>query len=294
MKALKYESTFENDRDYATIEVFPTISSLLYTMDNREHNTYMRGEDSSETGSTDFTGTKSWEESINLMRNGWDKYVQEIKQKSNKGVKGGDKYAFVKKAKPYNSIVGFLPNVPNAILNIPESMITKDFVPQKRKTLNIEYFMSGSCGESQEFFKNAGIALVTAINIIEKANVQVKLNVYCFSGQVNGSGNKTHSTFCGVTIKNYGERFDLQKICFPLIHPSFLRRIGFKYLETTPLIKDNNWSWGYGKPIYDVEELKRVIKPEKNVYILSTGWIKNHNNNVEEILKYLGFKTTIK
>lgn len=40
------------------------------------------------------------------------------------------------------------------------------------------------------------------------------------------TGNET--TFPTVVIKNYGQRFDLQKVCFPLAHPSMLRRIGFK------------------------------------------------------------------
>ena len=40
-------------------------------------------------------------------------------------------------------------------------------------------------------------------------------------------------------MKDYREHLDLQKLCFPVAHPSMFRRLGFKWLETVEGLKEN-------------------------------------------------------
>jgi hypothetical protein len=203
-----------------------------------------------------------------------------------KNAKTYHQYSALPKALPKNRPVGYIPNVPNSIMNLPDSMVFVERVPQKRKTLSVIYNIGGSAFEEKEFFIQAGTALCTALNIVESKGIQTKLSVG-FMPATAGS-----EAICPtVTIKNYGQKFDLQKICFPLAHPSMFRRIGFKYLETCPEVTDSNWAWGYGTPLKDIDELKKYLKiDDTNTFLLNCHWIRENDYNIVKILEY--FKVT--
>ena len=133
--------------------------------------------------------------------------------------------------------MGYAPNVPNAIRGIPEAMINTNLITQKRKTISIVYSVDGNCNETVEFFIKTGVVLLAAINIIEKTGIQVELSVGFMAAETNDE-----IALPIVKIKNCGQRFDLLKTCFPLAHPSMLRRIGFKWLETSPQITDTSFA----------------------------------------------------
>jgi len=46
---------------------------------------------------------------------------------------------------------------------------------------------------------------------------------------------------------------NISKLAFPLVHPSMLRRLMFKYLEVTDLITNRDFANGYGSPIEDAD-----------------------------------------
>ena len=122
--------------------------------------------------------------------------------------------------------------------------------------------------------------MLSAIDIIEKSGIQTKIKLCFFPAQEDDE-----LTLPTVMIKNYGERYSIQKISFPIAHPSMFRRIGFKWLETTPDIK-RNFSNGYGhSPGYEV--IEKSIKKEPNEYLLSASYIHRVNCSVEKILEKL-------
>ena len=266
-------------------EEFEDINSLLRVINSRENNSIMKDEDSSKTGSEDFTGTRSYDESVRLIRTGYVDILRDVKEKLAEITRQNKQFDIGFRPMPKNSIVGYVPNVPNAIRNIPESMINTNIVPQKRKTLSVVYSIEGNCDETTDFFIKTGTILLAAINTIEKTGVQVKLSVAFMTTK---QGNET--TCPTVVIKNYGQRFDLQKICFPLAHPSMLRRIGFKWLETTPQITEN-FAWFYGSDPKDLNLLDRTFKEKfgKNTYVLNTHWIRTNDYSVEKLLNFLDF-----
>ena len=266
-------------------EEFGDINSLLRVINSRQNNSIMRDEHSSRTGDKSFTGSESYDESVRLIRTGYVDILKDVKEKLTEITRQNKQFDTGFRPMPRNSIVGYVPNVPNAIRNIPESMINTNIVPQKRKTLSVVYSIEGNCNETTDFFIKTGTILLAAINTIEKTGVQVKLSVAFMTAQ---QGNET--TCPTVVIKNYGQRFDLQKVCFPLAHPSMLRRIGFKWLETTPQITEN-FSWGYGRDPKDLDLLSKTFKEKfgKNTYVLNTHWIRTNNYSVEKLLNFLDF-----
>ena len=65
-----------------------------------------------------------------------------------------------------------------------------------------------------------------------------------------------------VRIKNSSERLNLSKVSFPLVHPSFLRRICFKWIETNEHAT-TLFNHGYGVPL-GIEGFKKFVNNSKN------------------------------
>lgn len=269
-------------------ESFNSIHSYLKTINSRTNNPVMATKNSSVSGTFSFTHTESYDEATKLITQGWSEKVPIIK----KGLRKNQKIFFqnlaLPKNLPSNAPVGYIPNVPNALINLPNSMIHVEKKPQKRKTLSITYIISGNCNKSIEFFVNAGISLVTAINIIEAHGIQSKLevaNIFIECEEV---------VLPKLLIKNFGERFDLQKICFPLINPSMVRRFGFKYLETCPKLTNTFFSFAYGHSPRDKNEwctMKQLIGENTNNIIITTDDINDLNCDVTKILDFFKFST---
>lgn len=272
-------------------EEFPSVNNLLKTLDCRKTNQIFKGHSLSsenvEEGDCRWYGTSDYNEAKKLITFGYKEHLDKIKHKMKVTAKKYNKFQVVNKNAPHSDIVGYVPHVPNAIQNIPNSMINVHKVPQKQKTMHIIYTNSGNCGEKSDFFINAGVAMLTAVNIIEANGIQVKLDLAFVAAEYGREG-----AFPTVNLKNYGQRLDLLKICFPITHPSMLRRIGFKWIETNSFIKDDGWTFGYGRSLTDPNAIVNYLKKDDN-FVVSNYWIRDHNYNIEELLKYLNCKKII-
>lgn len=273
-------------------EEFKNLNHLLNELNSRPNCDAMRGENSSSSGSESFTGTRNWEEAITLLRNGYTEILPKIREGMKKNAKVYNEYMALPKSIPQNLPIGYVPNVLNSIMNLPNSMISIERKPQKRKTMSILYSIGGAACEDQEFFIKAGITLLTAINIVETKGVQTKLTL-CF---MPARECDDEAIFPTVVLKNYGQKYDLQKLCFPLANASMFRRIGFKYLETCPYIKNRGWSFGYGQPLWrdkEIEPFKKELHIDDiNSFFMNNYWIREHNYDVLKLLDY--FKITKK
>lgn len=272
-------------------EEFPSVNNLLKTLDCRKTNQVFKGHtlssQSKEDDGYDWYCTADYEEAKNLITFGYKKHLDKIKHQMKVTAKKYNKFQVVNKNAPHSDIVGYIPHVPNAIQNIPNSMINVHKIPQKQKTMHIIYTNSGNCNENPDFFINAGVALLTAINIIEANGIQVKLDLAFVAAQYG-----KEEAFPTVNLKNYGQRLDLLKICFPMTHPSMLRRIGFKWIETNSFIKDHGWTFGYGRSITNHCEIVEQLKKDDN-FVVSNYWIRDNDYDIEELLKYLNCKKII-
>lgn len=206
-----FEPPARSASDYSLYrEDFGSIYSLLNTINNRENNSFMRNEDSSqERGNEEWSGTSSYEEAQSLLIHGYEDPIKDIKSNLAKNKKLTSKiYSSIPKPIVQNRVVGFVPNVPNALKGLPESMITLEKLHKKRKTISIIYATGGSCGVESDVLASAGAALVSAINLIELSGVQTELSI----GFMPTKETK-QIIFPTVKIKSYGERFNLHKIC---------------------------------------------------------------------------------
>lgn len=259
-------------------EHFNSISEMLSVICSRPNNDVMKNEHYSQE-KDDFYGTKTWEDAVELYRYGYTEVLEEIK----KGITAvtGTR-APVQRNKIVNDVIGYAPHVPNAILGLPNSMIGMKKVPQKVKTISIVYKSTANCHEVTETFTKAGIALLSAINMLELSGIRVSLKV-CFDCAVSGD----EYTFATVKLKDYREHLDIKKLCFPVAHVSMFRRFGFKWLETCKDLKNNGWRGGYGRSLHEKSEVPEEMKAQikENEYFIFLQEIKEWGFDPRKIIE---------
>lgn len=242
------------------VENFESIDHLLKSNEVRSPNVVFAGRDhSSETGTEDFTGTESYKEAVGLFRFGYSKPLEKIKRGVEVNAMGLKKH----NTTPRLGIVGFTPCVPNAILGLPNSMVNIEMEPKKSKIVSIVYDSCANCMTSEGTFIAAGIAVLTIVNSLEIQGYRVSLRV----GFYNSKADK-QAVYSTVKLKDWRQPLDIKKMAFPFCHPSMLRRIGFKWLETQPELTDTDFRGGYGSSLPNVktyDEMRTYLKENKMI-----------------------------
>lgn len=259
-------------------ENFNSINEMIQVIEHRENNFVMREQDSSSSGSYSFTKTNSMNEAKELFRNGYKEILPRIKS----GVEANLKRTETRNRRRITSgVVGYAPNVPNAILGLPNSMILTESSTQKTKIVSIVVGITENCCVDAEKFIQSGIAALGVVNALELSGYRVNLKIAFYVAKRNNE-----RAFGTVKVKDYREHLDLQKLCFPLAHPSMFRRLGFKWLETVPGLTDPGWAFGYGQQFSDLEFIKKNFL-EPNEYFINLKITENNDYDPEKIIESL-------
>lgn len=267
-------------------EKFDNLTVMMRELESRKNNQHMLGRNSSHRIGGDFTGTETWEEAKNLLLNGWEKPLQQIK----KGVRQNIKTNVTRsKAIPSTGIVGYAPCVPNAIIGLPNSMITTHRTPSKVKAISLTYSVHVNCSWSTWEITEAGIAALNIVNDLELQGYRVALNVEMFSAEKQGE------QLCAcVKVKDWRQPMDLKKIAFTIANPSMLRRFGFRWLETTPLMTRDGFASGYGMPLSnkDYEEHLSIVRNagyiSKNEFYITAAMCRAEDYDTGRIMDRAG------
>lgn len=268
-----------------TQEYFSSIHHMLACLDSRENNRAMYDQHSSiERGDSGWAGTSSYEEAVKLLTCGYTDILGRLSLGIKKAMKSLQDYDF-SKSSIVEDVQGATPIVPNYLRGLPKTMSYRQPVSKKVKTINIVYAPTANCGTGAEEFIEAGIALLSAIRAIEKSNIAIKLDCMFKNSYADGE-----AVIGSVRIKNYRDRLDLQKLCFPIAHPSMLRRIGFKFLETVPGLTNRGFANGYGcSP--DMDKLTNYLKLQDSTVLLNFYLVHNKLNcDPKKIIEYINEK----
>lgn len=267
-------------------EHFDSLGRYLETIENRKPNRVFSGYSlHSKDRDRDFTLTDSYEEANELARVGYKEGLDKLKAANSKTRHMGS----APKALPVTSVVGFAPHVPNAITGVPCSMITTQKVEQKAKVISILYYMGGACHVNAREFVEAGKNILNVIYSLELQGYRVALNVLTSFCEDN------EYALCSVQVKHWRQPSNPLKISYPLIHPSFFRRHGFRWLETQPELTASGFTCGYGRPLEVVEgrnanDRRRWLREQG---ILQDGWFyterdEARRNEADELIKAMG------
>lgn len=198
-----------------------------------------------------FTQTHSYDEAVKLFEDGWQDMAEKLTKKLNV-IKNQVVDAQVQKI--MFDVVGFQASVPRYLQGIPTNMVNKKVVPIKQKIITLNKDISYHAGIKTEQIVEASIQTLQLIKKIEAQGIRVNLNL------IWGTSAGNTKEVAKVRLKSANERLNVSKLAFPLVHPSMLRRLCFRYLETAPSVT-KEYVWGYGKPM-DGPALKSHCKGE--------------------------------
>ena len=231
---------------------FTSVNEFESYITNSPLNEVFRWEElSSVKGTQSFTQTKSYEEATDLFKNGWDSMAQNITHQLN-----------VKKNQTLDThvqkvmfdVVGFQASVPRYLQGIPTNMVNKKLVPIKQKVITLNKDISYNAMASTQDIIDASIQTLQLIKKIEAQGIRVNLNL------IFGSEAGKNTEVVKIRLKSANERLNISKLAFPLVHPSMLRRLIFRYIEVAPTVT-KGFRWGYGHPL-DGSQLKAYCKDE--------------------------------
>lgn len=214
----------------------------------------LHDQEASKTGDKLFTMTESYEEADNLLRFGDRENLaklQKMMTSSKVTMKGTGEQI---KAETYRSFVGYAPHVPSFISGQPKTMLRKQKIKtQNSKVLNIIYNPCASANVEADELLDASITVFDFINILEKQGY--KVNLYTLIATKKRE--ETVAMIC--KIKASDDYTDLAKTVYPMVHPSFLRRHFFRFIETNENITERAFCSGYGVPVYNESDCKNLI-----------------------------------
>lgn len=274
-------------------ESFNSLREFAQTIEKRPINGFFEGASTSrvfenmKSKSAKFYGTLNYDQAIELLSGG-DKSnfekLQDIKLDVDFKVNTNDY-----KKKVQNAVAGVLPNVPNAIIGVPKSMLAINCMDRKNKVLNI--FVNRAVHskiDSKDILKS-GLEITNLIVALEKKGIRVNLYVAWY-GKDKARNAKTFGGVC--KIKSALAPLNKLSIVYPFVHPSFFRRNIFRWMESLPFkfnaSSDLYYAYGYIKRFDGdfMTQCKKIVGKTETLFIDQIDII-DGTKNLNEIFKSL-------
>lgn len=217
-----------------------------------------------------FTKTDSFEEAVDLMKNGWTDMAQQMTQK----LKATPNMELMHQMQTVIGVAGFQPVVPLYLAGVPTNMVSKQMVPIKQKVINVTKSVDYAGGVSADTIVEESIKAMQIIKKLESQGYRVNLYI--------ALGSFEHSTeiACKVKVKSASEKLNVSKLAFPLAHPSMLRRLFFRWIEVNPNVT-KAFVDSYGAPA-TYEQLKKAFPNDIILPAIFNGSV-DAIKNVEDI-----------
>ena len=216
---------------------------------------------------TTWSGTRTFEDAMEMLENGWAEKAREVEEEL-KNLKAS-KQAMTLQRRFVKDVVGFQPIVASWLRGDPESMVNVKMKPMKNKVVHLNMNVSFSCGVSAKQIQDNCINALKVIQMVEKSGCRAEVDVVIVSG--TGHDVRTHRSkqlnVFKLRVKGSNERLNTVKMMFPMIHPSFLRRIFFRVVETMPEY-EVGYKTGYGYPYNENEIREDIPEAFKGEYLI--------------------------
>lgn len=244
-------------------------------------------------GNRTWYGTDTYEEAIDLAKNGWEKGQKIIKKISSPIV---DKLmTVIPRIKITHDRAGDDVNIPAFIANIPDHWDKYNLETHQgpgKKQLRFAISNDGSGGVGSIHFLMKGIAITALIAALEASEIPVELYVTIGTAKSYGGTMPNHYTL--TLIKEAGKVLDLKRISYACAHPSYLRRLWFGYCEMLPKKVRDAYGYsggGYGCPHDLSDKEQRELKLDLYVpYTTEFTSFDVFNGFLIENLKKFGIK----
>ena len=217
-----------------------------------------------------WTKTSSFDEAVDLMKNGWTDMAQQMTQK----LKVTPSMELMHQMRTVIGVAGFQPVVPLYLAGVPTNMVSKQMQPVKQKVINVVKSIDYSGSVSADTIVEESIK---AMQIIKKLESQgYRTNLYVAIGSFK------HDTelVCKIKVKSASEKLNISKLAFPLAHPSMLRRLLLRWIEVNPNVT-KAFVGNYGRPA-SYEQMKKAFPNDVVLPAIFDGKI-DDIKNVEEL-----------
>lgn len=236
---------------------FRSISEFFQYISTAETNGAFENQSlSSHEGDESFTHTKSFDEAVTILKNGWTDMSTKLTQRLNKAP---GMAVQTMASRNVIAVAGYQPIVPLYLNGSPVNMVSRKQVPIKQKVVTLNKSISYSGSTSVQTIIEESVKALQIVKKLEAQGLRVNLNVII--GMTAGSVGHVVK----VRIKNSTEKLNVSKLAFPLVHPSMLRRLFFRFIEVHPTIT-SSYVHGYGAPIG--EEDLRKYGQENGEYLI--------------------------
>ena len=238
---------------------FDSIHEVVQFLKNTKRTSfYQRNHTSDEISGwcTNFTGTKSFDEAMELLLHGWNQGAETLNKKLTTVNKQD---APIQVSRTIYDVAGYQACVPRYLQGIPTNMINHRIVTQKQKVVDVVRDTGYAGSIKAETMLNKGLEALNVVNALEKQGTRCNLYVSVICKKSEFSKKLVNIQ---IRIKSSAQRLNVKQIAFPLAHPAFSRRIVFGLIERLHETKDNGS--GYGVTV-NLEEAKQCFH---NTYFL--------------------------
>ncbi|MBQ0112162.1 MAG: hypothetical protein KBT03_03440 [Bacteroidales bacterium] len=225
-----------------TVNHYRSISEFYkYICDTPFNEAFRWARHSSVENDYSFSRTRSFEEATELLKNGWSDMAEKLTQK----LKVQATPEVQRQMQTVIGVAGFQPIVPLYLAGVPTSMVSRQFRPVKQKVVNITKLFNYSAGVDTEEIIEQSVMTMRIVKKLEAQGLRVNLSIAL--GTTAGDTEIVGK----IQIKGANEKLNVSKLAFPMVHPSMLRRLYFRYIEVEPHVT-SRFTSGYGRPIsYD-------------------------------------------
>lgn len=221
--AKKYRDHFESLGDYVAFAKRPAI-----------HKSHVSSREERNAG---WAGTRTFEEAVNLVENGW----KEGRGLLLDAIAEAESTPFMTPALSMD-VGGAYPIAAIAAAGDPLSMVNLEPVEDRvRPIVRLVVCRNASAAYGSKELMNYGAAVLSYVEGLEQMKYRVELTI-ATGDTVSGGTNLTT-----VLVKRAEEHIEFDRMAFVLAHTAFLRRISFSVMERTPGLNEDMGSY-YGYP----------------------------------------------
>lgn len=196
---------------------------------------------SNEIDSRGWHGTKTFDEAVELFKNGWTEMSERLKNR----LQAESKFENATTYRNVQSVQGYHPIVPLYLMGVPNNMVSKKLVPMKQKVVTLDKSLNYSARVKPDEIIEESVKAFRLVQKLESQNYRVNLNLVI---GVSGRWASNEKYFIKIRLKSANEKLNISKLSFPLVHPSMLRRLYFRFIEVHPPVSDA-FKYGYGSPM---------------------------------------------
>lgn len=262
------------------VKKFESIAEMHTYLERGKVQKAFVNKENSLTNSKSFTGTTDYDEAEGLLLYGDEDSAKKVNAAGVEKVrKNIQKY--INKRSIYTSPVGFAAHVPNYLAGTPNSMIAQRITRQPKKVITVVYSDTAHSGVTAKEISDTAAKVFSALVIIEAGGVQVNMYSGVTAWESGRSGVQRVGFF--TKIKKAGQRFDILRMCYPCINPSWLRRHYFRFIEVTEgIISDYASSYGHVSGQTETEDLAKEARINADAVLTFEGC---RYASIEEIIE---------